>query len=327
MALAAAGLIGVGVVLSDDPRPIPAPRAAQATPVTAPAVLSPPRTAPPPAAPADGHMFVIQALCLQAPDGFCEQIGVAEERDTNSAWVLSRREARMLNALIRAEKEKGGLEVLSRPQLLCANNQSGHVQIGQDVPIITKVESQEKDGTTITKTTTDRRPVGTGLRVTPRGMPDGTVLLRVGMQLTELASQPGNLGDGTTTPAFNIQSVTTTVVLEESGTAMIRGGTTRSADGKKRELLWVLTPHIVKATPPGVPPANRPAPVAPPVPAPVPVQLPPLLFVPSTVVPPAADPPTRPAPLPAPADQPGPVRTVPPPSPGEAAPVLPGRRP
>ena len=66
------------------------------------------------------------------------------------------------------EKAKGGIDIHSRPQLTCLDNQTGFVQVGQEVPVITKVESEENDGATITKTTTEKRHVGSIIRVTPR---------------------------------------------------------------------------------------------------------------------------------------------------------------
>jgi RNA polymerase sigma factor (sigma-70 family) len=316
MALAAAGLIGVGVVLADDARPVPSPRATQAAPPALPVATPTPAPVAASAKKAAGamdeeRMIMIQALCIQAPAGLCERVGVAEEKDANPAWVLTRREARMLNALIRAEKEKGGLEILSRPQLICADNQSCSVQVGQDVPIVTKVETHEKDGTTIAKTTMDTRPVGTGIRVTPRSLPDGTILLSVGMQLTAMVPQPVNPGNGTTTPAFDIQSVTTTVLLEEGGTALIRGGIKiRNGDGKKSdELFWIITPQLLNALPAVQPRAKRPTPVAPPVPSAPPVQPQPLHFVPAPAavpvnVPATGTPPPMPVPMLPPAPRP-----------------------
>jgi hypothetical protein len=207
-------------------------------------------------------MIGIQAMCMQATDGFCERIGVADEKDTATVWVLSRREVRMLNALIRTEKEKGSLDVLSRPQLTCSDNQTATVQVGEDVqvPVNVSVETKEKDGTTISQTKMATCTVGSIIRVTPRGLPDGTILLDVQFHRTTLHPTPVDLGNGTTTPAFNIQSVKVSVLVTDGGTALIRGGRVPSADGKnKHELIWLLTPQILKAPPLATP--NHPAPV------------------------------------------------------------------
>ena len=96
---------------------------------------------------------------MQATEGFCERIGVAEEKDKNPAWVLSRRETRMLNALIRAEKEKEGLEVLSALSSCAATIKPPPFRSARmcQCHVSTRVETKEKDGTTITKTTMETR--------------------------------------------------------------------------------------------------------------------------------------------------------------------------
>ena len=173
-------------------------------------------------------MILIQALCMQAPEGFCERIGVAEEKETATAWVLSRRETRMLNALIRAEKEKGGIDIHSRPQLICLDNQTGFVQVGQEVPVITKVETEEKDGTTITKTTTEKRARRFD---TPRHSARFRRTVRQScsaprLQHTDRAPSARESGESSSTaPAFNSQKMNIAVSLPDGGTAVFRGGT------------------------------------------------------------------------------------------------------
>jgi hypothetical protein len=226
----------------------------------------------------DERMILIQALCIEAPVGFCERIGVAELKDSTNAWVLSRRETRMLTALIRAEKERGEIVIQSNPQLTCLDNQTGLVQVGQEVPVITKVESEEKNGRMITKTTTESRNVGLMLRVTPRGSPDGkSILLRVEAEHAAIADGLSlRLHNGGIARGLESQAVRVSVSVPDSGTAVIRGGWPRSADGKQHELIWVLTAQMLKAPPAVQPPATRPAPVMPPAPR-KPVPVPPLL--------------------------------------------------
>ncbi|MDY3562072.1 hypothetical protein R5W23_003518 [Gemmata sp. JC673] len=126
---------------------------------------------------------VVQAMIVDVPDGFLAKCGLTAERGT-SECVLTPREAERLNAFLRAAKEKGECEVLSRPQVQVADNQTGYVQIGQNYPVALaggKVESKF---------------AGTALRVTPCLAPDGqTVKLT-----TEV--QNGKVIPGTVMTAF-----------------------------------------------------------------------------------------------------------------------------
>src|SRR6185437_9974677 len=98
-------------------------------------------------------MVVVKMIVMDAAAGFAEDTGLAEGAETH--WVLTPREARMLTGAIRSGKERGKVDVLSHPQLVVANNNTGVVQMG----------SAETSGLTA--------------RVTPRIGSDGAVLMRV----------------------------------------------------------------------------------------------------------------------------------------------------
>jgi type II secretory pathway component GspD/PulD (secretin) len=70
----------------------------------------------------------VQMIFLEVPVGFAAETGLAEGDE--GRWVLTPREMRMLTAAMRRTKERGELDVLSRPQLLVLNNQTGTVEIG-----------------------------------------------------------------------------------------------------------------------------------------------------------------------------------------------------
>jgi type II secretion system protein D len=173
-----------------------------------------------------------------------------------------------LSILVRALKAQGRLDVLSRPQVTCLDNQTAAVNIGQDFPIV--------GNTTITGTglaTTDvlRRNIGVLLRVTPRITPDGKVLMRVFPEVSSVG-QLVQLSTNVFSQAFNVQQVETTVVGQDGETVMI-GGLIAQRDQKtetkvpyfgdlpyigaafryrtqvrqKTELLVILTPHIVRS--------------------------------------------------------------------------------
>jgi type II secretion system protein D len=172
-----------------------------------------------------------------------------------------------LSILVRALKAQGRLDVLSRPQVTCLDNQTAAVNIGQDFPIV--------GDTTITTglatTSVLRRNIGVLLRVTPRITPDGKVLMRVFPEVSSVG-QLVQLSTNVFSQAFNVQQVETTVVGQDNETVII-GGLIAQKDQKtetkvpyfgdlpyigaafryrtqvrqKTELLVILTPHIVRS--------------------------------------------------------------------------------
>jgi len=74
-----------------------------------------------------------------------------------------------VSMLLRALQQSSRLEVLSRPQIMAMDNQTGHVFVGQTVPFIDNVSiSLGQNNNTV-----DFRDVGLDLLVTPRISPDG----------------------------------------------------------------------------------------------------------------------------------------------------------
>ena len=301
MAAAAAGLVGFGVVLAGDGEPVPAAPATQAAPPVSPtpttaatrATPAPPAIATQPPARVEvdwkqdeaklqarlaelaksvekgESMILIDARCVRVPRGFCEQAGLEEN---GGAWTLTRREARMFGALLRAEPNN---EVLTCPQITQLDNQTGFVQIGQNVPYPTSEETTKVNGEIVKVSKIAERFVGVVLKVTPQISADGKFIeLRTEMQTSTV--NVVNLGNGQTAPAFNLQSCRSSVVLPDSGTAVFHCGTFKSRDGMAHETIWVLTAHIVdgkvKPTPADAkrPPPMSPPPLATPKPAPVP---------------------------------------------------------
>lgn len=171
------------------------------------------------------------------------------------------------NLLIRALKQQGRIEILSRPQIQVADSQTGFVQVGQDYPTLTQ---SILSGVGTAQQSIEYRPIGITLRVTPRISPDGKVLMRVEPQISTPTPQPVSLGQGFTAPAFNVQTVQTTVSAAD-GETIILGGLITKTDSRtetgipflkdipyagalfryrqqqiqKRELLVIMTPHIV----------------------------------------------------------------------------------
>ena len=173
-----------------------------------------------------------------------------------------------VSVLVRALKVQSRIDVLSRPQLVLTDNQQGFFQVGQSYPYIA--------GTTLTATGLSQqsvlyRDIGVVLRVVPRISPEGRVLLRVEPQVSAVSPVPVTVGVGVTAPAFDVQTLQTTVNAGD-GETVILGGLIRKSDTKtenkipvlgdipyvgslfryrtqnlqRRELIFILTPHIIR---------------------------------------------------------------------------------
>jgi type II secretory pathway component GspD/PulD (secretin) len=116
----------------------------------------------------------------------------------------------MLTAAIRSGKARLEVDVLSRPQLMVADNTTGVVQIGGTGP----------DGLTA--------------RVAPRIGSDGTVLLRVETDVKRTSK--GKAG---------AETVQATGKIADGGTLVMRGARAKSADGGTRETLVIVTINLV----------------------------------------------------------------------------------
>jgi type II secretory pathway component GspD/PulD (secretin) len=148
--------------------------------------------------------------------------------------------------------------------------QTGSVFVGQSMPMVTGQIAEKKDGKTIHTPKVSAIDVGIKLRVTPKIGASGQLQLRIEAENTEvgpgvqLSSAPadGKATDNRTTiaPSFNTHTFQTTVIVPDGGTVVLRSAS------PAHEVLWVLTPHIVrtekKATAPDAP-APKPIPVAP----------------------------------------------------------------
>jgi len=177
--------------------------------------------------------------------------------------------------LFRALESEGRLQVLSRPQILTADNQLATIKVGQSVPIVTSSQVIAINGNNVN--TFDYKDVGVTLTVTPRISPDGFVKMDVSPEITQLSSQTVTISPGFDAPIIN-QRLATTAVSVQSGQSILIGGLISTTDSSTRksvpwlghipllgvffrsnsrthdrtELLIVLTPQIlVNSTEPG----------------------------------------------------------------------------
>jgi type II secretory pathway component GspD/PulD (secretin) len=173
-----------------------------------------------------------------------------------------------VNVLIRALKTQGRIDNLNRPTLTILDNQVGSTTIGGLYPY-TSGGTFSTFGTFTP--TISQQTIGTSLTVTPRISDDGRVLMRVEPSITQPQTTLVSLGNGQFATAFDQQAITTTVTVMDGETIVLGGlvsktnnrqenkvpwlgdlpyiGTAfryRTQTQEKRELLVILTPHVIR---------------------------------------------------------------------------------
>jgi type II secretion system protein D len=181
-----------------------------------------------------------------------------------------------ISLLLRALQESQRLEVLSRPQIMALDNQTGRAFVGQIVPYITESTLDAVGGRTNSITF---REVGLELLVRPRISPDDLVV----MEVYAAKGQLGAIADGVpisiapngaaiNAPIIDTISAETTISAVSGQTVVLSGLLTKrdrelhrrvplladipligelfkfdSKQVERAELLIVLTPHVIRS--------------------------------------------------------------------------------
>jgi hypothetical protein len=325
MAAFTTGLISLGFVLAEEPKPIippvtatapiaqpNPPQAAPALPVlpvqAAPALsVMPMRTAPGPFPQAvdkgiqglatnsksSEKQVVIEATFLEMRTDFVSEIGLTADRPKNAenssllVTCLSSRERKMLAALMRAKPSE--VDIISRPQMIMADGQTGYCQVGSSLPMTAIFETNPKDGKAAPDIT--YATVGLTMRVTPKVSKDsGSVRLTLEPQTSRVvdldtasenlavparAESPDKAHSAQIAGKEGVESnqvtviesvqLRTSVVLPNGGTVVIGKkvesntvietknlvtGTTVTERGTvSNMMLWIFTVHVIAEKP------------------------------------------------------------------------------
>lgn len=213
--------------------------------------------------PAGERFSVIQIAIVQVPHDVAETAGlVLDPKKPTHQWSLTKREAKLLAALLLADKR---CEILSNPQLCLADAQTGFFQVEQNYDVLGPLTVTEEKGEKVVKGKITPKSADIALRLTPKiaadakamtlkaewqyagpsgrnvAVPtmkaDGTI---VDTPLT-LASFV-SLGNGQTAASFDSQTVQTTVSLESGGTVVLGGMTAhgKAAGDQPGEVLAIV---------------------------------------------------------------------------------------
>jgi general secretion pathway protein D len=172
-----------------------------------------------------------------------------------------------IGAMVQAYKSDSDVSILSTPQLLTLDNEEAEINVGSNVPYLTRQDSTASTTTNaVNYNTYEYKDVGVILNITPHINEENFVRLKISQQVTKVTSGADNA-----TPTTLKRTAKTTVVVKDSETVVIGGlvgdGTddgitgvpllsdipllgwlfkTKTVKREKTNLYIFLTPHIVR---------------------------------------------------------------------------------
>jgi general secretion pathway protein D len=172
-----------------------------------------------------------------------------------------------LTATLSALRSITDVTVLSAPSIMVQNNQTAHLQVGDEVPIVTQTATSVTETNAPLVSSVELRETGVILQVTPRINASGMVVLEVNQ---EVSSVRPTTTSGIDSPTIQKLEFTSTVSVRSSNTialgGLIRETTSdnearmpvlgdapvignlfrnRSMSSQRSELVIFLTPRII----------------------------------------------------------------------------------
>jgi general secretion pathway protein D len=173
------------------------------------------------------------------------------------------------HVVIQALSDVTQVKVLSAPRLLVLDNEPAHLQVGQEVPILTGTATSTLASGAPIVNSIDYHSTGVIMQVTPRVNSDGLVTLDLAQEVSDVAPPAANTATGS--PTFDDRIVRTRLAVQDGQTIGVAGlihdtaqdqnsgipflkdipviSTLLSTQNNTRtrtELLVLITPHVVQ---------------------------------------------------------------------------------
>ena len=170
-----------------------------------------------------------------------------------------------IGAVLQAYQKDSDVSILSTPQLLTLNNEDAEINVGKNVPYITRSDTSATCHGQVFGQSYEYKDVGIILKITPNINEDQFVRLKIDQQVTKLT------GEQTSTPTTLKRTAKTTVVIKDKETVVIGGliddstsidtqqvpclgdipllgwlFKTRGSGREKSNLFIFITPHIIR---------------------------------------------------------------------------------
>ena len=126
-----------------------------------------------------------------------------------------------LLALLKANLTRQNFNVLSSPQLLALNNQEAEINVGQDVPVKTRVQQSANDNS-LPIENYEYKPAGITLKVTPQINTSGQITLNFFAEISNIQGQEAASSAGGN-PTFTKRNVKTHATVLDKQTIVLGG--------------------------------------------------------------------------------------------------------
>ena len=124
-----------------------------------------------------------------------------------------------IGAMVQAYKSDSDVSILSTPQLLTLDNEEAEINVGSNVPYLTRQDSTASTTTNaVNYNTYEYKDVGVILNITPHINEENFVRLKISQQVTKVTS-----GADKATPTTLKRTAKTTVVVKDNETVVIGG--------------------------------------------------------------------------------------------------------
>ena len=124
-----------------------------------------------------------------------------------------------IGAVVQAYKTDTDVSILSTPQIMTLDNEEAEINVGSNVPYITRQDSTATSTTNpVNYNTYEYKDVGVILNITPHINEDNFIRLKISQQVTKVTSPSSS-----TTPTTLKRTTKTTVVIKDGETIVISG--------------------------------------------------------------------------------------------------------
>ena len=129
-----------------------------------------------------------------------------------------------VRAVLNALAEDSRLNVISSPSLMVLNNQTAHIDVGDEVPVVTQQQQSTVGTSSPIVNNIEYRNTGVLLSVTPRVNAGGMVVMDVEQEVSQVVTD--STDTTSLTPTISKRSITTSVAVQ-SGQTVVLGGLIR----------------------------------------------------------------------------------------------------
>ncbi len=129
-----------------------------------------------------------------------------------------------VRAVLNALAQDSRLNVISSPSLMVLNNQTAHIDVGDEVPVVTQQQQSTVGTSSPIVNNIEYRNTGVLLSVTPRVNAGGMVVMDVEQEVSQVVSD--STDTTSLTPTISKRSITTSVAVQ-SGQTVVLGGLIR----------------------------------------------------------------------------------------------------